>query len=111
VPVEIAFNVAALGIFLLLNRRGAEAQRVGGMDGPVSPSAPPRLRGSLTGQHFHLYLIGYGLFRFGHEFLRATPRLGFGITGYQVAALAVVGLGVLGFIRRRGARLSHSRVG
>ena len=26
------------------------------------------------GQHFHLYLIGYGLFRFGHEFLRATPK-------------------------------------
>ena len=29
----------------------------------------------LPGQHFHLYLIAYGLFRFMHEFMRDTPRL------------------------------------
>ena len=57
-------------------------------------------RAILAGQHFHLYLIGYGLFRFAHEFLRATPRVGPGFTGYQVAALAVAALGVSGFIRR-----------
>ena len=76
-PVELGFNIAAIGIFAGLRRAG-----------------------KLRGQHFHLYLIAYGLFRFAHEFLRATPRLSHGITGYQVAALAVVALGVTGFVRR-----------
>ena len=75
------FNIAAIGIFAVLRRAG-----------------------KLRGQHFHLYLIAYGLFRFAHEFLRATPRLSHGITGYQIAALAVAGLGAAGFVRRaRGA--------
>jgi len=77
VPLELAFNILALAFFLALRRRGA-----------------------LPGQHFHLYLIGYGVFRFMHEFFRATPRVGLGITGYQIAALGCVVLGVAGFIRR-----------
>lgn len=87
VPVEIGFNVVALGVVLFLRRRGA-----------------------LPGQHFHLYLIGYGLFRFGHEFLRATPRLGSTFTGYQIAALGVVALGLFRFVLRRGAVRSRSLV-
>ena len=78
VPVELGFNVAAIALFATLRRAG-----------------------KLRDQLFHIYLIAYGLFRFGHEFLRATPRLSHGITGYQIAALAVAGLGVAGFIRRR----------
>ena len=78
VPIEIAFNALALVVFFGLRRRGV-----------------------LAGQHFHLYLTGYGAFRFAHEFLRATPRLSHGITGYQIAALAVVALGLAGFLRRR----------
>lgn len=78
VPAEIGFNLIALAIFLLLRR----AKR-------------------LPGQHFHLYLIGYGLFRFGHEFLRGTPRISHGFSGYQAAALACVALGAWGFARRR----------
>ena len=77
VPVEIAFNVAAILVFMSLRRR-----RV------------------LAGQHFHLYLIGYGAFRFAHEFLRATPRIGGGISGYQIASLACVALGVWRFAVR-----------
>jgi phosphatidylglycerol:prolipoprotein diacylglycerol transferase len=77
VPVEIGFNVLMLGVFLVL-RRG---QR-------------------LPGQHFHIYLIAYGAFRFAHEFVRDTPRLAFGMTGYQVAALACVALGAWGFLHR-----------
>ena len=80
VPVEIGFNVVALAAVFILRKRGA-----------------------LPGQHFHLYLIGYGLFRFAHEFLRATPRVASGFTGYHLAALAVAGVGVWGFLRRRGA--------
>lgn len=85
VPVELGFNVAALGVFWFLRRRGL-----------------------LRGQHFHLYLIGYGLFRFAHEFGRDTPRFlrgesvlgGFGFTGYQLIALGVAGFGVWAYVRR-----------
>ncbi len=82
VPVEMAFNLLALGVILILRRKHA-----------------------LPGQHFHLYLIGYGAFRFLHEWMRATPEIAPGLSGYQLAALAVFLLGFLGFVRRRiGAR-------
>jgi len=80
VPMELAFNLlAALGFFLM------------------------RKRGAHPGQHFHLYLIAYGAFRFLHEFLRATPKVFLGLSGYQLAALALLALGMIGFIRRRVA--------
>jgi len=60
----------------------------------------------LPGQHFHLYLIGYGVFRFAHEFVRATPRIGDFVTGYQIAALAVLALGIIGFVKRQGVEIS-----
>lgn len=79
VPMEIAFNLGALIAALVLRKKKL-----------------------LTGQHFHLYLTAYGLFRFFHEFLREEPHVLFGLSGYQVAALAVVMLGLWGFIRRQG---------
>ena len=81
VPVEIAFNLLALGAILLL-RKGKR----------------------LSGQHFHLYLIAYGIFRFFHEFVREEPRVLWFLTGYQIAALAVLGLGAVGFVRRQCRR-------
>lgn len=81
VPVEIAFNIFAILVIVGLRRL--------------------RL---LPGQHFHLYLIGYGLFRFAHEFARATPRVAGDFTGYHLAALMVAALGVVGFVRRRYAQ-------
>jgi phosphatidylglycerol:prolipoprotein diacylglycerol transferase len=78
VPVEMAFNVLALGAALLMRKLQL-----------------------LRGQHFHLYLIGYGVFRFFHEWMRATPRVVPGLSGYQFAALAVTALGVVGFARRQ----------
>jgi phosphatidylglycerol:prolipoprotein diacylglycerol transferase len=86
VPVEIAFNLVAVVVFAVLRRRQW-----------------------FRGQHFHLYLIAYGLFRFGHEFVRATPRVAGEISGYQFAAIAVAGLGIVGFVRRRHAQ-SDSQV-
>ena len=77
VPLELAFNIAAIVIFLLL-----------------------RQSGKMRGQHFHLYLIAYGAFRFAHEWMRATPKIAGVISGYQLAALACVVLGVWGFRRR-----------
>jgi phosphatidylglycerol---prolipoprotein diacylglyceryl transferase len=78
VPVEILFNLGAVIVFFVLRRQNR-----------------------LKGQHFHLYLIAYGAFRFFHEFLRDTPRVAGSISGYQIAALAVMALGVAGFIHRR----------
>ena len=88
VPVEIGFNVAAACTLYIFRKQNLWPE-----------------------QHFHLYLMAYGAFRFTHEFLRATPRLG-AITGYQIAALAVFALGALGFYFRRRKLLavpaSHS---
>jgi phosphatidylglycerol---prolipoprotein diacylglyceryl transferase len=77
VPVELAFNVAALIAFAVLRHR-----RV------------------LPGQHFHLYLMGYGLFRFAHEFVRATPRVAGPLSGYAIAALFTFAFGLVAFVRR-----------
>jgi phosphatidylglycerol:prolipoprotein diacylglycerol transferase len=78
--VELLFNAAILGAILLLRRRA-----------------------DLRGQLFHVYLIAYGSFRFAHEFLRATPQILGPISGYQIAALGLVVLGAVGFVRRRRA--------
>jgi phosphatidylglycerol:prolipoprotein diacylglycerol transferase len=78
VPVEMIFNLLALGGILLLRKFQI-----------------------LKGQHFHLYLIAYGIFRFAHEWMRDTFRIAWGFTGYQFAALAVMLLGALGFYRRQ----------
>ncbi len=83
VPLEITFNFCALVTFLILRRA--------------------RL---LPGQHFHLYLIAYGAFRFAHEFVRATPRVIGPLSGYSIAALATMALGTIGFwLRQR--KMNH----
>jgi phosphatidylglycerol:prolipoprotein diacylglycerol transferase len=76
--VELLFNGLAFGAILLLRRTNI-----------------------LPGQHFHLYLVAYGLFRFAHEFLRATPQILGPISGYQIAALGLVGLGTVRFVQRQ----------
>ena len=63
-----------------------------------------RWRGRFPGQLFHIYLIAYGLFRFGHEFLRNTPRILGPLSGYQLAALAIAALGLIGFLLRHRDR-------
>ena len=75
--VELLFNALMFGVMLVL-----------------------RSRKILPGQHFHIYLIAYGTFRFLHEFLRATPQIMGPFSGYQIASLAIVALGVVGFYRR-----------
>jgi phosphatidylglycerol:prolipoprotein diacylglycerol transferase len=78
VPLEILFNFAAILVFFVLRKQK-----------------------KLSGQHFHLYLIAYGIFRFAHEIFRATPKF-FGVfSGYQIAAVCVVILGATGFAKRR----------
>jgi phosphatidylglycerol---prolipoprotein diacylglyceryl transferase len=72
--VELLFNALMLGVALLMRRRKV-----------------------LPGQHFHIYLMAYGTFRFAHEFARDTPRILGPFSGYQIAALGVAMLGAVGF--------------
>ena len=60
-----------------------------------------RQRRMLPGQHFHLYLIAYGLFRFFHEMARDTPPIAGPFSGYQLAALGVAAFGLAAFHRRQ----------
>jgi phosphatidylglycerol:prolipoprotein diacylglycerol transferase len=83
VPLELGFNLLFLLWVVCILRRRAR----GAGDG-------------LRGQLFHVYLISYGLFRALHERVRDTPRLAFGVSGYQLLALGCVALGVHGFMRR-----------
>jgi len=45
--------------------------------------------------------MAYGIFRFFHEFLRATPPIFGPFSGYQFADLGVAALGAAGFVSRR----------
>lgn len=75
--VEGAFQIVILITILLLQRRGLLRDRL-----------------------FFLYLTAYGLFRFLHEFMRDTPKVFLGLSGYQFIALAMVALGLI-MLRRR----------
>lgn len=67
------------------------------------------IRKAGQGQLFHFYLISYGLFRFWHEFHRATPKWGDTFSGYQLGALALIALGVWRGVARYRARELDSR--
>lgn len=84
VPMEIAFNLAALLGLSALRRRLL-----------------------LPGQHFHLYLIAYGIFRFAHEFSRETPKIVGPFSGYHIAAVALVALGLIRFVQRQRSPISR----
>jgi phosphatidylglycerol---prolipoprotein diacylglyceryl transferase len=68
--VEGAFQIVMFITILLLQRRGLLRDRL-----------------------FFLYLGAYGVFRFFHEFMRDTPKIWIGLSGYQFIALAMAALG------------------
>ncbi len=80
VPAEIGFQVIALAALVVMRRKRWQA-----------------------GQHFHLYLIAYGLFRSVHEFLRGTPKPFAGLSGYQIIGL-LTALAALIAYRTRAVR-------
>jgi phosphatidylglycerol:prolipoprotein diacylglycerol transferase len=57
-------------------------------------------RGILFGRLFSLYLIAYGGFRFLTEYLRETPKLFGGLSGYQMLSLAMIVLGAAFLLKR-----------
>lgn len=63
-----------------------------------------RHKNKFPGQHFHIYLIGYGVFRFLHEFLRDSPRWFGSISGYHIAALLVCAWGLNRYYQRHAER-------
>jgi phosphatidylglycerol---prolipoprotein diacylglyceryl transferase len=81
VPLEIGFNLMALFVFAVFRRKEL-----------------------LKGQHFHIYLMAYGTFRFFHEFYRDTPALNMGLNGYQVISLFLIAAGGIAALVR-AARL------
>ena len=59
-----------------------------------------RHRGILKDRLFFLYLVAYGAFRLGHEFLRDTPKA-FGPIGvYHLLSLALIATGAIAWRRR-----------
>jgi prolipoprotein diacylglyceryltransferase len=52
-------------------------------------------------------MFTHGIFRFFHEFLRATPPIIGPFSGYQFAALSVAALGAAGFVLRRQPRSTN----
>lgn len=60
-----------------------------------------RRRGLLRDRLIFLYFAAYGLFRFLHEFMRETPEMALGISGYQMIALVLMVTGMWMLIRRR----------
>jgi phosphatidylglycerol:prolipoprotein diacylglycerol transferase len=88
--VELLFNLCMLGLFCCWRRRKF-----------------------LPGQHFHIYLISYGLFRFAHEFARETPHVFGGFSGYQIIAAGMAVFGAAAFARRwrSSTALEHARTG
>ena len=67
-----------------------------------------RWRKILPGQVYHIYLMAHGVFRFFHEYLRATPDVFGPFSGYQIGALCVFLLGLAGFLKRIRNKLPHS---
>jgi phosphatidylglycerol:prolipoprotein diacylglycerol transferase len=83
--VELLFNLTAVVVFGILRKRSI-----------------------LPGQHFHLYMISYGAFRFVHEWMRQETTLVGSWTGYQLLSLLMVSCGVILFVRRqRGFGAPH----
>ena len=83
---EMAFNLIAGALFVVLLRR--------------------RL---LFGRLFALYLVLYGTFRFFVEFVRDTPKLFAGWSGYQWLSLAMIALGAAFLLKRTFAPPAWAR--
>ena len=74
---EIVFNLAVGCVFVMMVRRGI-----------------------LFGRLFALYLVAYGVLRFGTEFVRETPKVFGPLSGYQVLCVVMVVLGAWFVVRR-----------
>jgi prolipoprotein diacylglyceryltransferase len=89
--------------------------RCPGCDGPMHPSMLYEIGFQLTafavivtrgpllpvrGDTLKAYLLAYGLFRFGVEFVRGNEVQAWGLTGPQIVLIPLIALLVLHFVRR-----------
>ena len=58
-----------------------------------------RDRLAVEGMSFKLFLLGYGIFRFGAEFVRGNPEMAFGLSGSQIFLLLTVPLLIIHVLR------------
>lgn len=79
--IELGFQLMAFALVLLLRKRAF-----------------------WRGRLFFAYLGTYGVFRFAHEFVRDTPALPGGLSGYQWMSLVMAGAGIVAFVRRGQAK-------
>lgn len=75
--VELVFNLILAGVLYSLKRKQKQVTQL-----------------------FHIYLISYGIFRFLHEYLRETPKIILGVSGYQIAALIMLIFGIIAYLKR-----------
>lgn len=75
--VELVFQLFMLAVIMVLQRF-------------------PRFQGRLI----FLYFVAYGTFRFVHEWMRDTPELALGLSGYQYVSLGMAVLGLVMFVKR-----------
>lgn len=83
VPLEMGFNLGMAVFFISLRKREI-----------------------LPGQHFHIYLFAYGVFRFIEEFLRDTPRIAGSFSGYHIIAVFMALFAIVRFRGRESAQLA-----
>jgi phosphatidylglycerol---prolipoprotein diacylglyceryl transferase len=76
--MELLFQLVMFGVLLLLKDRR-----------------------EWLGRLFFFYLFCYGIFRFFHEFLRDTPEMFYGLSGYQWLSALMAVIGAVMLWRRR----------
>lgn len=67
-----------------------------------------RDRLAVEGMSFKLFLLAYGMFRFGVEFVRGNPEMGFGFTGSQLFLLITIPILVIYVVRSTRPRLERA---
>lgn len=86
VPVEMCFLLLMIGLLFLL-----------------------RWRVLAVDCHFYLFLAAYGVFRFFHEFLRETPKLLAGFSGYQWQSIVMAVLAMLAWRQRHRSKQQRAQ--
>ena len=66
----------------------------------LRPDLHPRAAAADPGDTLKAYLLAYGIFRFGVEFVRGNEVQALGLTGPQIVLIPLVGLLVIHFVRR-----------
>lgn len=70
-----------------------------------------RDRLTTDGLMFKLFLLSYGIFRFGVEFVRGNPDMAFGLSGSQLFLVVSIPIVLTAIVRSRSVREARSLMG